>query len=101
MRRRRPSAGRGALAAPGVIFSGHSRCANPRQLEAGLCLAHCAHGPALARSRRAGVQLVACSTAANAKALLKSAIRSDNPIVFFEARHTASAPQALAGLPSI
>ena len=32
----------------------------------------------------AGVQLVACSTAANAKALLKSAIRSDNPIVFFE-----------------
>jgi len=31
-----------------------------------------------------GVQLVACSTAANAKALLKSAIRSDNPIVFFE-----------------
>jgi len=31
-----------------------------------------------------GVQLVACSTAANAKALLKSAIRSDNPIIFFE-----------------
>ena len=27
---------------------------------------------------------VACSTAANAKALLKSAIRSDNPIIFFE-----------------
>ncbi len=33
-----------------------------------------------------GVQLVACSTPANAKALLKSAIRSDNPVVFFEAR---------------
>jgi pyruvate/2-oxoglutarate/acetoin dehydrogenase E1 component len=32
------------------------------------------------------VQLVACSTPANAKALLKSAIRSDNPIVFFEVR---------------
>ena len=32
-----------------------------------------------------GVQLVACSTPANAKALLKSAIRSDNPVVFFEA----------------
>ena len=31
-----------------------------------------------------GVQLVACSTTANAKALLKSAIRSDNPIIFFE-----------------
>jgi pyruvate/2-oxoglutarate/acetoin dehydrogenase E1 component len=31
-----------------------------------------------------GVQLVACSTAANAKALLKAAIRSDNPIIFFE-----------------
>jgi hypothetical protein len=31
-----------------------------------------------------GVQLVACSTVANAKALLKSAIRSDNPIIFFE-----------------
>ncbi|KAI3428642.1 hypothetical protein D9Q98_007465 [Chlorella vulgaris] len=31
-----------------------------------------------------GVQLVACSTAANSKALLKSAIRSDNPIIFFE-----------------
>lgn len=31
-----------------------------------------------------GVQLVACSTPANAKALLKSAIRSDNPIIFFE-----------------
>lgn len=31
-----------------------------------------------------GVQLVACSTAANAKALLKSAIRSDNPVIFFE-----------------
>ena len=33
-----------------------------------------------------GVQLVACSTPANAKALLKSAIRSDNPVVFFEVR---------------
>jgi len=31
-----------------------------------------------------GVQLVACSTARNSKALLKAAIRSDNPIVFFE-----------------
>jgi pyruvate dehydrogenase E1 component beta subunit len=31
-----------------------------------------------------GVQLVACSTVANAKGLLKSAIRSDNPIIFFE-----------------
>ena len=31
-----------------------------------------------------GVQLVACSTATNAKALLKSAIRSDNPVIFFE-----------------
>lgn len=31
-----------------------------------------------------GVQLVAASTARNAKALLKSAIRSDNPIIFFE-----------------
>ena len=31
-----------------------------------------------------GVQLVACSTAANAKGLLKAAIRSDNPIIFFE-----------------
>jgi len=31
-----------------------------------------------------GVQLVACSTAKNAKALLKAAIRSDNPIIFFE-----------------
>ena len=31
-----------------------------------------------------GVQLVACSTVSNAKALLKSAIRSDNPIIFFE-----------------
>lgn len=30
-----------------------------------------------------GVQLVACSTAANAKALLKSAIRSDNPVSSF------------------
>jgi pyruvate dehydrogenase E1 component beta subunit len=30
------------------------------------------------------VQLVAVSTVANAKALLKSAIRSDNPIIFFE-----------------
>jgi hypothetical protein len=37
-------------------------------------------------ARPTGVQLVACSTPANAKALLKSAIRSDNPIVFFEAR---------------
>lgn len=33
-----------------------------------------------------GVQLVACSTPANAKALLKSAIRCDNPVVFFEVR---------------
>lgn len=31
-----------------------------------------------------GVQLVACSTVANSKALLKSAIRSDNPVIFFE-----------------
>lgn len=31
-----------------------------------------------------GVQLVAVSTVANAKALLKSAIRSNNPIIFFE-----------------
>ena len=31
-----------------------------------------------------GVQLVACSTVRNSKALLKSAIRSDNPIIFFE-----------------
>ncbi|MEW5303214.1 MAG: hypothetical protein WDW36_005925 [Sanguina aurantia] len=31
-----------------------------------------------------GVQLVAASTAKNAKALLKSAIRSNNPIIFFE-----------------
>lgn len=31
-----------------------------------------------------GVQLVACSTVKNSKALLKSAIRSDNPIIFFE-----------------
>lgn len=31
-----------------------------------------------------GVQLVACSTARNAKALLKAAIRSDNPVIFFE-----------------
>ncbi|GAX75434.1 hypothetical protein CEUSTIGMA_g2878.t1 [Chlamydomonas eustigma] len=31
-----------------------------------------------------GVQLVACSTVANSKALLKSAIRSENPIIFFE-----------------
>merc|ERR1712097_139446 len=30
-----------------------------------------------------GVQLVACSTARNAKALLKAAIRSDNPVIFF------------------
>jgi pyruvate dehydrogenase E1 component beta subunit len=37
-----------------------------------------------------GVQLVACSTPANAKALLKSAIRSDNPIVFFEVRQVHS-----------
>jgi pyruvate/2-oxoglutarate/acetoin dehydrogenase E1 component len=35
------------------------------------------------------VQLVACSTPSNAKALLKSAIRSDNPIVFFEVRPCA------------
>lgn len=27
---------------------------------------------------------MACSTVANAKALLKSAIRSDNPVIFFE-----------------
>lgn len=27
---------------------------------------------------------MACSTVANSKALLKSAIRSDNPIIFFE-----------------
>ena len=38
-----------------------------------------------------GVQLVACSTPANAKALLKSAIRSDNPVVFFEACNPPSA----------
>merc|ERR1712146_752843 len=31
-----------------------------------------------------GVQLVAVSTPRNAKALLKAAIRSDNPVVFFE-----------------
>lgn len=31
-----------------------------------------------------GVQLVAVSTTKNAKALLKAAIRSDNPIIFFE-----------------
>lgn len=31
-----------------------------------------------------GVQLVACSTVENSKALIKSAIRSDNPIIFFE-----------------
>ena len=31
-----------------------------------------------------GVQLVAVSTVANAKALLKAAIRSDNPVIFFE-----------------
>lgn len=31
-----------------------------------------------------GVQLVAVSTVRNAKALLKSAIRSDNPVIFFE-----------------
>ncbi|KDD74757.1 transketolase [Helicosporidium sp. ATCC 50920] len=31
-----------------------------------------------------GVQLVACSTPRNAKALLKAAIRSDNPVIFFE-----------------
>ena len=31
-----------------------------------------------------GVQLVACSTARNSKALLKAAIRSDNPVIFFE-----------------
>mmetsp|Transcript_14206 Transcript_14206/g.38522 ORF Transcript_14206/g.38522 Transcript_14206/m.38522 type:complete len:369 (+) Transcript_14206:37-1143(+) len=31
-----------------------------------------------------GVQLVACSTVHNSKALLKAAIRSDNPVVFFE-----------------
>lgn len=31
-----------------------------------------------------GVQLVAVSTVRNSKALLKSAIRSDNPVIFFE-----------------
>ena len=31
-----------------------------------------------------GVQLVACSTVKNAKGLLKAAIRSDNPVIFFE-----------------
>lgn len=31
-----------------------------------------------------GVQIVACSTARNSKALLKAAIRSDNPVIFFE-----------------
>lgn len=31
-----------------------------------------------------GVQLVAVSTVANAKGLLKAAIRSDNPVIFFE-----------------
>uniref|UniRef100_A0A7S1SNE4 pyruvate dehydrogenase (acetyl-transferring) n=1 Tax=Tetraselmis chuii TaxID=63592 RepID=A0A7S1SNE4_9CHLO len=31
-----------------------------------------------------GVQLVACSTVENSKALLKAAIRSDNPVIFFE-----------------
>jgi hypothetical protein len=31
-----------------------------------------------------GVQIVACSTVPNSKALLKAAIRSDNPVIFFE-----------------
>jgi pyruvate dehydrogenase E1 component beta subunit len=31
-----------------------------------------------------GVQIVACSTVRNSKALLKAAIRSDNPVIFFE-----------------
>eukprot|EP00892_Ulva_mutabilis_P009343 jgi/Ulvmu1/6781/UM030_0119.1 len=31
-----------------------------------------------------GVQIVAASTVANSKALLKAAIRSDNPVIFFE-----------------
>lgn len=31
-----------------------------------------------------GVQIVACSTVANSKALIKAAIRSDNPVIFFE-----------------
>jgi pyruvate dehydrogenase E1 component beta subunit len=31
-----------------------------------------------------GVQIVACSTVKNAKSLLKSAIRSSNPVIFFE-----------------
>uniref|UniRef100_A0A7S0VAF1 pyruvate dehydrogenase (acetyl-transferring) n=1 Tax=Polytomella parva TaxID=51329 RepID=A0A7S0VAF1_9CHLO len=31
-----------------------------------------------------GVQIVACSTVENSKALLKAAIRSDNPVIFFE-----------------
>ena len=31
-----------------------------------------------------GLQMVACSTPKNAKGLIKSAIRSDNPVIFFE-----------------
>lgn len=31
-----------------------------------------------------GVQIVACSTVSNSKALLKAAIRSENPVIFFE-----------------
>ena len=31
-----------------------------------------------------GVQIVACSTVANSHALLKAAIRSENPVIFFE-----------------
>jgi pyruvate dehydrogenase E1 component beta subunit len=31
-----------------------------------------------------GLQMVACSTPYNAKGLMKSAIRSDNPVIFFE-----------------
>ena len=31
-----------------------------------------------------GVQIVACSTVRNSKALLKAAIRSENPVIFFE-----------------
>ena len=31
-----------------------------------------------------GVQIVACSTVHNSKALLKAAIRSENPVIFFE-----------------
>ena len=100
--RRGPPAGRGALAAPGVLLPGHPWCAGMRTT---YCLRHivsysfslaCVHTLTLntryrGHARPTGVQLVACSTPANAKALLKSAIRSDNPIVFFEVRRTASA----------